>query len=129
MIGSPAGPWNILLVDDRPENLGFVRDSLEHGGHQVRTALEGPEALRMMEEAPPDFVLLDLEMPGMNGMEVLRSIRKAERLADVMVIIMSAHSPEEVEDECLEAGANRVMSKPVRLHLLREVLSALGSKE
>mgnify|MGYP001207095690 CR=1 FL=1 len=74
----PAGPWSIILVDDRPENTGFIRDSLEHGGHQVRTAMEGLEALRIMEEAPPDFVLLDLEMPGMSGMEVLRSIRRSE---------------------------------------------------
>ncbi len=129
MSGAAQGSWNILLVDDRPENLGFVRDALEHDGHQVRTAVEGPEALRLMEESVPDFVLLDLEMPEMSGLDVLRSIRKSERLSGVLVIIMSAHSPEEVEEECLEAGANRVMVKPLRLRLLRDSLSELKAGE
>ena len=122
---STADSWRILIVDDRPENLGFVRDSLEHGGHQVQTSLGGPEALRLMKEQPPDFVLLDLEMPGMNGIEVLQEIRKEESLSGVVVVVMSAHSREEVKEKCLKAGADEVMSKPLRLRLLRETLARL----
>jgi CheY-like chemotaxis protein len=122
---SQSGPWSIFLVDDRPENIGFVQDALEHDGHQVETFLEGPVALQKIAETPPDFVLLDLEMPGMNGLEVLREIRKEDRFSTVLVIILSAHPREEVEDESVAAGANEVMSKPLRLRLLRETLLSL----
>jgi CheY-like chemotaxis protein len=127
MSASDSGLWRILLVDDRPENTVFLRDALEHGGHEVRTTLEGPEALRMMEEQPPDFVLLDLEMPGMDGMEVLRAIQTSDRLASVIVIMTSAHPREEIEQECLEAGAHEVLSKPIPLARLRELLAELKS--
>jgi CheY-like chemotaxis protein len=68
-------------------------------------------------------------MPGMSGMEVLREIREMDRLSGVIVIVMSAHPRGEVEGECREAGANEVMGKPVRLRLLREVLSELKSRQ
>ena len=125
MTEANAGPWDIFLVDDRPENLGFVKDALEHAGHRVETFLEGRAALEKLEEAVPDFVLLDLEMPGMSGLEVLAEIRKQDRFSSVIVIVLSAHPKEEVEDEALEAGANEVMSKPVRLRVLRETLLSL----
>ena len=122
---SQPGPWNIFLIDDRPENIGFVQDALEHDGHQVESFLEGPGALQKIAENPPDFVLLDLEMPGMSGLEVLREIRKEDRFSTVLVIILSAHPKEEVEEESVAAGANEVMSKPLRLRLLRETLISL----
>ena len=75
-----------------------------------------------MEDILPHCVLLDLEMPGMDGLEVLQTMRSTERLAQVPVIIVSAHPEEEIEDECLEAGATAVLSKPVRLIKLRELL-------
>jgi CheY-like chemotaxis protein len=129
MSESRPGPWRIYLVDDRPENLGFLQDALEHDAHQVQTFLDGPTALKKIEEQPPDFVLLDLEMPGMSGMEVLRKIRETDRLSGVIVIVLSAHAREEVESECREVGANEVMGKPVRLRLLRQVLSELKSRQ
>jgi CheY-like chemotaxis protein len=68
-------------------------------------------------------------MPGMSGMEVLREIRETDRLSDVIVIVLSAHPKEEVEDESRKAGANEVLDKPVHLRLLREVLSELKLRQ
>ena len=127
MSASESGSWDILLVDDRPENMAFLRDVLEHGGHEVRTATEGLEALRLMEGRPPQFVLLDLEMPGMNGIEVLRAIQASDRLASTIVIMTSGHPREEIEQECLEAGAHEILSKPFKLSHLRELLAELKS--
>jgi CheY-like chemotaxis protein len=79
----------------------------------------------MMEEQPPQFVLLDLEMPGMNGIEVLRAIRASDRLASTMVIMTSGHPREEIEQECMEAGAREILSKPFKLGHLRELLAEL----
>jgi CheY-like chemotaxis protein len=126
---SRPGPWRIYLVDDRPENIGFIQDALENGGHEIQTFLDGRTALQKIEEQPPDFVLLDLQMPGLSGMEVLRKIRETDRLSRVIVIVLSAHPREEVEGECREAGANEVLGKPVRIRLLREVLSELKSRQ
>jgi CheY-like chemotaxis protein len=115
----------ILLVDDRIENVSFVEDYLRNKGYDLRTALSGSEALQKMEDILPHCVLLDLEMPGMDGLEVLQTMRSTERLAQVPVIIVSAHSEEEIEDECLEAGATAVLSKPLRLSKLRELLGEI----
>jgi two-component system response regulator (stage 0 sporulation protein F) len=113
---------HILLVDDRIENISFVVDYLRNEGYHLRTALSGSEALQEMENVLPHCVLLDLEMPGMDGLEVLQAMRRTERLAQVPVIIVSAHPEDEIEDECLEAGATAVMSKPLRLRELRKLL-------
>jgi CheY-like chemotaxis protein len=82
-----------------------------------------------MEERPPDFVPLDLEMVGMSGTEVLREILETGRLSDDTVVVMSAHPSEEVEDELRKARAKDVTDKPVRLRLLREALSELKLRQ
>ncbi|MAB78684.1 MAG: hypothetical protein CMJ89_04950 [Planctomycetes bacterium] len=125
MIESRPGPWRIYLVDDRPSNMGFIRDALLTNGHELQTFVDGPTALRSIQQRPPDFVLLDLEMPGMSGMEVLRKIRETDRLSDVIVVVLSAHPKREVEDESRKAGANEVLGKPMPLRLLRKVLLEL----
>jgi CheY-like chemotaxis protein len=115
----------VLLVDDRVENLGFVQDYLKSLGYTVDVALSGAQALEIMADRAPDIVFLDLEMPQMSGVEVLKIIRSTPAIASVPVAVLSAHPREDVEDECLEAGANHVLSKPIRLRLLREVVEAL----
>jgi CheY-like chemotaxis protein len=105
--------------------MGFIRDALLTNGHELQTFVDGPTALRSIQQRPPDFVLLDLEMPGMSGMEVLRKIRETDRLSDVIVVVLSAHPKREVEDESRKAGANEVLGKPMPLRLLREVLLEL----
>ena len=115
----------ILLVDDRVENLGFVQDYLKSLGYEVEIALSGREAQQKLNERIPNLILLDLEMPEMSGLEVLQFIRSTDDFASIPVVILSAHPREEVVDPCLEAGANHVLSKPIRLRLLREVVEEL----
>ncbi len=116
---------DILIVDDRPANIGFVRDYLKSCGYQVRTALSGQEALDSMAATTPDMVLLDLEMPGMSGLEVLEHIRTSDTLGSVPVVILSAHPRFEVERDCLAGGANEVVEKPLRLRQLGELLTSM----
>jgi CheY-like chemotaxis protein len=113
----------ILLVDDRAENLGFARDYLESLGYTVGVALSGAQALQSMREEAPKLVFLDFEMPEMSGLEVLETIRTTASMASIPVAILSAHPRHDVEDVCLSAGANHVLSKPVRLRELREVVT------
>lgn len=125
MSEAQEGPWAILIIDDHPLNIGFLRDALEFNGHEVKVASNGPEGLEILEGWTPDFVLLDLEMPVMSGTDVLRTIRKRESLQEVIVVIMSAHQRDEVEDKCAEVLPDEILVKPVRFGLLRQTLAGL----
>ena len=116
----------ILLVDDRVENLLFVRDFLVSRGYEVSTALSGRAALAEMAVSPPHVVLLDLEMPEMSGIEVLEQMQRSESLSLIPVVVLSAHPRDEIAADCEAAGAKGVLSKPVRLRVLRELLVSFG---
>jgi len=116
----------ILLVDDRAENLMFVRDYLVSRGYEVAAVLSGRAALEEMVDSPPDVVLLDLEMPEMSGIEVLEHMQRSDSLSQIPVVVLSAHPRDEIVADCEAAGAKGVLSKPVRLRVLREVLASLG---
>ncbi len=92
----------ILIVDDEPEITRLVKKFLEPEGFKVYTANSGPEALKLLDDLKPDFIFLDLFMPGMSGWDVLREIRK--KAADVPVAMLTVQplyesiDREEVED-------------------------------
>jgi len=108
----------ILLVEDNEANLLMTQDYLESYGYQVIPARDGDEALTMMDENPPDLVLMDIQMPGMDGFEVLRRIRLQPRFASVPIIALTALAMPGDRERCLEAGANEYLSKPVELKFL-----------
>ena len=122
----PEPTCRILLVDDRAENLMFVRDYLVSRGYEVATALSGPIALEQMADSPPHVVLLDLEMPEMSGIEVLQYMQRSESLSQIPVVVLSAHPRDEIAADCEAAGARGVLSKPIRLRVLLELLVSLG---
>jgi CheY-like chemotaxis protein len=103
---------HVLVVDDEPAFREMLRRMLE-STHDVREAEGGLEALRMMAEERPDVVLLDLYLPGLGGMQVLRQMQQDADLADVPVIVISGMDDVETKVSALEAGANDYMVKPV----------------
>lgn len=117
----------VLLVDDRPENLVFLRDYLQNKGFEIVLSLSGEEALAQLNHQSFAMVLLDLEMPELSGLEVLQRIRATPSLNTTPVAILTAHPAEDVEDDCFEAGAQLVLSKPVRLRQLNRSIQELIS--
>ncbi|MBK5968498.1 hybrid sensor histidine kinase/response regulator, partial [Thiorhodovibrio winogradskyi] len=122
---SASASWSLLLVDDEPTNLLVARRLLEKSGHQVRCAANGQEALDALRAEPFDAVLMDVQMPGMDGLETTRAIRDgaagAER-AGVPIIAMTAHAMSGDEERFLAHGMNAYTSKPVdRAQLLKTV--------
>jgi two-component system, OmpR family, KDP operon response regulator KdpE len=110
----------LLIVDDEPALRRALRTSLTACGFDVSEARSGAEALAMLPLAPADLVLLDINMPGMNGIEVCRKIRaQSARTGIVMVTVRDA---EEDKVESLEAGADDFITKP---YLLREMIARL----
>ena len=99
----------ILVVDDEPRIVQLVRDYLEHGGFTVLTASDGPSALRSARTGRPDLVVLDLGLPGADGLDVARSLR---RDGEVPIIILSARTDESDKLVGLELGADDYLTKP-----------------
>ena len=99
----------VLVVDDEPQILQLVRDYLEHGGFTVVTAAEGSTALRVAATQHPDLVILDLALPGIDGLDVTRSLR---RNGTVPIIMLTARTDESDKLVGLELGADDYLAKP-----------------
>jgi len=105
---APAG-LRILVVDDEPAMVGAVTALVGTAGHQVITAYDGDAALRRFEEESPDLVLLDLAMPGRDGVDVCRAIRRTGRTP---IIVLTGEADELAKVEALDAGADDYVTKP-----------------
>ena len=99
----------ILVVDDEPRIVQLVRDYLEHGGFTVLVASDGPSALRSARTGHPDLVVLDLGLPGLDGLDVARALR---REGEVPIIMLTARTEESDKLVGLELGADDYLTKP-----------------
>ncbi|HEY8198547.1 MAG TPA: response regulator transcription factor [Candidatus Limnocylindrales bacterium] len=99
----------ILVVDDEPGIVTVVRDYLEHGGFSVVTASDGPGALRLAATQGPDLVVLDLGLPGLDGLDVIRELRRTDA---VPIIVLTARGDESDRIVGLELGADDYLAKP-----------------
>jgi two-component system NtrC family sensor kinase len=103
---------HILLIDDEPDILRVLSRSLQADGHDVSTALNGAEGLKVFERLPADIVITDIKMPGMDGLEVLKLVKA--RAPDSEVIIITGHGDIQNAIEALHFGASDFINKPVR---------------
>jgi class 3 adenylate cyclase len=118
----------ILVVDDMPANVRLLEAVLEPAGFSVVAASSGPEALELVEAEPPDLVLLDVQMAGMNGYEVCRRIRENDATALLPVVMVTSHDSEARIDG-IRAGADDFVTKPLdQQELLLRVRSLLRIK-
>jgi two-component system sensor histidine kinase/response regulator len=105
----------ILVVDDQPINVRLLEKKLQRSGMSVISAFNGPEALAVVEKTVPDVILLDIMMPGMDGLEVCRRIKEMPRLRDVPIIFITAKTSKEGKIEGLGMGASDYITKPIDL--------------
>ncbi len=113
------GKPTILIVDDTPTNIQLLAEVLR-ADHQVKVAGGGKIALEVIaQQGPPDLILLDVMMPDMNGIEVLRRLRESEQTRDIPVILISADATEETHLTGLSDGADDYLVKPVQPLILR----------
>jgi CheY-like chemotaxis protein len=125
----PPGPPTVLCIDDDRLVLSVCYDALTEHGYRVLTAADGPAGLAAAREAPPDLILLDVIMPGMDGLEVCRQLRAAPGLAATPIILLTALTHPEVVTEGREAGATLTMRKPYGPELIASTVDqALGRK-
>jgi two-component system, sensor histidine kinase and response regulator len=118
----------ILVVDDTPDNLFLIQTILEEEGYQIEIVDNGREALEKIEGNPPDLLLLDVMMPGMDGFEVTRRIRQNEKLPFMPILLITAYDQPSVA-QGLDTGADDFIRKPVDFdELLARVRSLLNLK-
>lgn len=123
----------ILVVEDEPDILEMLSYNLRQAGFEVGAATEGEQALRAAEEHPPDLVLLDLMLPGMDGLELCRLLKQRESLRRVPVVMLTAKAEEVDRIVGLELGADDYVTKPFSprelILRIKAVLRRAGAKE
>jgi DNA-binding NtrC family response regulator len=107
----------ILIVDDDADLLEILKDSFEPEGYIVRTAGDGESALKMIEHDPPDVVVLDFRMPGLNGLEVLKRIKRGNPV--LPVIMITAYGQELNVSVLTKEGIHTLLTKPLDPNRLR----------
>ncbi len=122
-------PLRVLVAEDSPANQKLAVGLLERKGHQVVLANNGKEALEAFQAGRFDLVLMDVQMPEMDGIEAAESIRKIERDEPrTPIIAMTAQAMKGDRERCLEAGMDEYISKPIRANALYEVIGRLGTQ-
>lgn len=110
---------NIMAVDDQPANLKLLEDLLTHQGHAVRSFPRGRLALEAAERNPPDLILLDINMPEMNGFEVCKRLKTDEKLACIPVLFLSALNQTSDKVKAFQSGGVDYITKPFQLEEVR----------
>jgi two-component system, cell cycle response regulator DivK len=122
-------PRRILVVEDNPLNLKLVRDVLQFAGYDVTEADSGEECLRVAEEGPPDLVLMDLQLPGIDGTETLHRLRQGPLGHDVPVVAVTAFAMAEDRERASLAGFDGYVEKPISVRELPGQIEAfLGGR-
>ncbi len=121
----PAVLKKILIADDEPDILEIVRYNLISEGYTVFTAKDGNEAIEMAKRQQPDLILLDIMMPGKNGIEVCNLLRMQPAFKDTLIVFLTALSDEGTEIKGLETGADDYITKPISPKVLLSKVNAL----
>jgi two-component system, cell cycle response regulator DivK len=114
-------PNRILVVEDNPKNLKLVRDVLTHSGYEVIEAMSGEEGVRLAGEESPDLILMDLQLPGIDGSEALRQIREADA-SQVPVVAVTAFAMNDDRRRALESGFDGYVEKPISVRGLPQLV-------
>jgi two-component system, cell cycle response regulator DivK len=112
----------VLVVEDNPKNLKLVRDVLAFSGYEVIEATSGEDGVRLAEEASPDLILMDLQLPGIDGAEALRQIRAKDRHAGIPVVAVTAFAMNEDRTRAFESGFSGYVEKPISARSLPQLI-------
>ena len=118
MAGEP-----ILIVDDNAQNLKLARVILSSDGYQVRTAVDAEDALTILESFAPRVILMDLQLPRMDGLALTRHLKSDPLRRDIVVIAVTAYAMKGDDEKALEAGCDDYMSKPIDAEALSAMIA------
>jgi two-component system cell cycle response regulator DivK len=113
----------VLIVDDNPQNLKLAKVILAMEGYEVKTAIDAEDALRILESFTPRLILMDLQLPRMDGLELTRRLKADPARREIIVIALTAYAMKGDDDKAFAAGCDGYMSKPVDIDALPRVVA------
>lgn len=118
----------ILIVDDDPDIIEILTYNLSNEGYNVKSAVNGIEAIKKAKKFIPDIILLDVMMPEMDGIEACSSLREIESLSKSMIIFLSARGEDFTQIAAFDAGADDYINKPVKPKILLKKISSISRR-
>jgi two-component system cell cycle response regulator DivK len=115
----------ILIVDDNAANLKLARILLSVEGYSVRTATDAEQALRLLQTYHPRLILMDIQLPGMDGLELTRKLKAAPETSHILIVALTAYAMKGDEEKARAAGCDGYVAKPIDSHELPRLLAAL----
>ena len=114
---------SILVVDDNPANLKLASILLRLRGYDVRTAPDAEQALKGLGCFRPRLILMDIQLPGMDGLELTRRLKAAPQTRDIVIIALTAYAMKGDEERALAAGCDDYIAKPIDIHRLPIIIA------
>lgn len=114
----------VMIVDDNPSNMTLASFLLEKRGYEVKTASSGAAALELLKTYSPRLILMDLQMPGIDGYELTRRLKGNPATRGIVIIAVTAYAMKGDEQRALEAGCDGYITKPIDTRSLPEVIAA-----
>lgn len=115
----------ILVVDDNPQNLRLARLILRSAGHDVRTAADAEQAMAAVEAGAPALIVMDLQLPGVDGLELTRRLKADPRWCRIQILALTAYAMKGDEERALAAGCDGYLAKPTDPDALPRTVAAL----
>lgn len=113
----------ILVVDDNPSNSKLARVLLQEEGYDVHIAADAEEALQVLESVSPRLILMDIQLPGMDGLELTRRLKSNDSTRNIVILALTAYAMKGDEDRTKAAGCDGYVSKPVDIDELTRVVA------
>lgn len=113
----------ILYIEDNPQNMRLVRKILKHAGHEVLEAENGTDGLAITEKEHPDLILMDINLPDVDGLDVTAQIKAREDLKDILIVALTANAMVGDREKALEAGCDGYIPKPISKRVLLDTVN------
>jgi CheY-like chemotaxis protein len=113
----------ILIVDDNPANLKLARLLFTAEGHDARTAIDAEQAMKLLESFAPKLILMDIQLPGMDGLELTRRLKANPATQNIVIIALTAYAMRGDEDKARAAGCDGYIAKPIDITTLPDVIA------
>jgi CheY-like chemotaxis protein len=113
----------VLVVDDNAQNLKLARVTLAIEGYETETAADAEQALKALESFKPRLILMDLQLPGMDGLELTRQLKQNPTMRHIVIIALTANAMKGDDLDALAAGCDGYMSKPIDIEVLPKMVA------
>jgi CheY-like chemotaxis protein len=113
----------ILVVEDNPANRQLTTVVLSVAGYDVRTANDAEEALKALQTFKPSLILMDIQLPGMDGIELTRKLKSNPASADILIVAVSAYAMKGDDQKAIEAGCDGYITKPINTRTLAQAVA------